>query len=232
MTDIALPIYNGEAISSLFGAMVFPNDREKAEILATALLTRYVARAPTELVELIPAPEIQSLFGRAGQQVAIADEVEKAAYAGTQVGALVSYMWHSQRSGSHASWNDACASAELLAPVGSGLAGVRSSLLQAKSDFSSVLHFWGILSIEYNNSRPRDVNLFIAQSAALLREMRRLEASGVIRGRSLSSPKLYVPIAALNWPCSGLIRAGRISDRYAPRRKKRAGRPKKIPVQK
>ena len=231
MVDTALSIYNGEPVSSLFGTMFFPNDRAKAETWATAFLARAVADLPAELIESIPAPEIQSLLGHANQYAGIAAEARKAAYAGTQVGTLVSVMWHAHHSDSRAaSWNDACATAEKLG--GLGLAGVRSSLLRAKSDFSLVLHFWAVLSIECANRWPLDIKLFIAQSAALLREMRRLETQGIIGGRSFSSPKLYVPVAALNWPSDGIIKVGKIVDRLSPESKKRPGRPKKIPVQK
>jgi hypothetical protein len=54
-------------------------------------------------------------------------------------------MWHIHKSGASASWNDAAKGIEQLACK--GVAGTRSSILQAKSDFAPVLHYWAIISI-------------------------------------------------------------------------------------
>jgi hypothetical protein len=81
----------------------------------------------------------------------VAPEAEKAGYRGTQAGWLVSYLWHTSHSGIPATLEDAIRAAEKnagrhFAGNTRKFAGTRSSFMQAKAEFSRVLHFWGALS--------------------------------------------------------------------------------------
>ena len=231
MVNSPIPIYGGDAVSSLLGAMFFPQDRSKAELYASWWLGRAVSEcASDDTFRSITTTEIRSILSGTAKFPEIADEAKKSGFAGTQAGALVSYMWHAHKFGSSASWNDAAKGIERLA-VG-GIPGTRSSLLKSKSDFAPVLHYWGILSIEYGNRFPADFRLFVSQSEMLLREMRALESRHAFAGNSFTSPKVFVPVSAIDWRVAGEIRVGAIQERLAPESKKRASQPQKIPVQK
>jgi hypothetical protein len=137
---------------------------------------------------------------------------------------LASYLWHASRSGVRATLEDAIRAAEVSAAK--KFSGVRSTFMAAKTEFSRVLHFWAVLSIEYDNRTPRDWRLFISQSEAFLTEMRRLETIG----NSFRSPKFHVSISDFDWPVLGKIRLGTLPEFLLPQSKKHAGRPPRIPV--
>ena len=230
MIDIPLRIYNGEPTTSLFGTMFFPADAAKAEHCASWLLAQTVAsRGDADTVRALPEHELLTLLARACRSHEIADEAKKACFAGTQAGAMVSYLWHALRTGVPASWEDAQIGATILGSR-HGVAAARGPLFEAKKQFGPVLHFWAVLSLECGNRWPHDIRLFISQATILLREMRAAEKCGAIKGESFRSQKIYVPVAALDWREAGTIRVGALPDYLLPAGKKHAGRPTKIPV--
>jgi hypothetical protein len=172
MPDLVMQIFNRDPITSLLGWVVFPNDFEKAAILASWRLAGALQAAPNEQVERIHRDQLWTVHDMARNYPRIAEEAEAAAYRGTQTGYLSSYLWHSWKQGTRATLEDAVRAAEKSAGK---LPGVRSSLLSARTEFSKVLHFWAILSIEYGNRLPRDFRLFISRAEPFLIEMRRLE---------------------------------------------------------
>jgi hypothetical protein len=155
----------------------------------------------------------------------IAKEAGKAAYRGTQAGYVMSLLWNASQTGRRATLEDAIRAAEVSA--GMKYSGVRSTFMAAKTEFSKVLHFWGVLSSEYGNRTPRDLRLFISQAEAFLIEMRRLETIG----DSFRSPKFHVSRSDFDWPVLGKIRFAEPEFLLLPS-KKRAGKPPRIAVQK
>ena len=85
MIDKPLAVYNGEPVSSLIGAMHFPDDPNKAELFASWWLGQRVAeRGDSALLSAIPPQELRTLLWRSGRFHEIAGEAQKARYAGTQ----------------------------------------------------------------------------------------------------------------------------------------------------
>jgi hypothetical protein len=226
MPDLAMPVFNREPITSLFGVMHFPNDFEKAGILAAWKLAGILQSASNERVAEIGSDRIWAVQDMAREYPKIAMEAGKAAYSGTQAGYLGSYLWHAAQRSVHATQEDAIRAAMLSA--GKKFSGVRSTFMAAKAEFSKVLHFWAVLSMEYDNRTPRDLRLFISQSEAFLMKMRRLETIG----HSFISPKFHVSISDFDWPVLGKIMVGTLPEFLLPKSKMRAGRPRRIPVQK
>ncbi len=219
-----MPVFNREPLTSLFGVMLFPNDFEKAGILAAWNLASVLQSASNEQVAEIGSDLIWAVHDMARGYPKIARETGKAAYRGTQVGYLASYLWNAARTGVHATLEDAIRAAEA---AGRKFSGTRSSFLAAKAEFSKVLHFWAVLSIEYDNRTPREWRLFISQSEAFLTEMRRLETIG----NSFRSPKFHVSKSDFDWPVLGKLKFGTLPESLLPKSKKRTGRPPKIAVQ-
>jgi hypothetical protein len=226
MPDLAMPVFNREPITSLFGVMHFPNDFEKAGILAAWKLAGALQSASNEQVAEIGSDRIWAVQDMARGYPKIAREAEKAFYRGTQVGYLGSYLWRAWKTEIPATQEDAIRAAELSAVK--KFSGVRSTFMAAKTEFSKVLHFWAVLSMEYENRPPRDLRLFISRSEAFLTEMRRLETIGT----AFTSPKFHVLKSDFDWPVLGKLRFGTLPEFLLPRSKKGAGRPPRIPVQK
>jgi hypothetical protein len=226
MPDLAMPVFNREPVTSLFGIMHFPNDFEKAGIWAAWNLDGMLQSAPNEQVEEIGSNRIWAVHAMARGYPKIAKEAARALYRGTQTGYHMSYLWHAAQTGVHATLEDAIRGAEVTA--GKKFSGTRSSFLAAKAEFSKVLHFWAALSIAHDNRPPRDLRLFITQAEAFLTKMRRLETIG----NSFKSPKFHVSTSDFDWPVPGGLRFGTLPEDLLPRSKKRAGRPSRITVQK
>jgi hypothetical protein len=226
MPDLAMPVFNSEPIFSLFGVMHFPNNFEKAGIWAAWKLAGALQSASNEQVAEIGSDRIWAVHNMARGYPKIEKETGNAFYRGTQAGYQASYLWHARKKGIRATQGDAARAAEVTA--GRKFSGARSSFLAAKTEYSKVLHFWAVLSMEYGNRTPRDWRLFISQSEAFLTEMRRLETIG----NSFRSPKFHVSISDFDWPVPGKIRLGTLPEFLLPLSKKRAGRPPRIPVQK
>jgi hypothetical protein len=111
----------------------------------------------------------------------------------------------------HFTLEDAIRAAEVSG--GKKFPGVRSTFMAAKTEFSKVLHFWAVLSMEYENRTPRDWRLFISQSEAFLTEMRRLETIGT----AFRSPKFHVSRTDFDWPVLGKIRFRTLPEFLLPR---------------
>jgi hypothetical protein len=226
MPDVEMPVFNRDPITSLIGVMHFPNDFEKAGILPAWRLAGILQSASNEDVAQFGSDRIWAVQDMARGYPKIAGEAKKAFYRGTQAGNLGSYRWHASQTGVHATQEDAIRAAEVIA--GKKFPGVRSTFMAAKTEFSKVLHFWAVLSMEYDNRTPRDWRLFISQSEAFLMKMRRLETIG----NSFGSPKVHVLISDFDWPVLGKLKFGTLQEDLLPKSKKRAGRPPRIPVQK
>jgi hypothetical protein len=222
MPDLA--VFNCEPITSLFGVMHFPNDSKKAGILAAWKLAGWLQSASNEQIAEIGSDRIWAVQDMACGYPRIAREAEKAAYRGTQVGYLASFLWHAWKTEIPATLEDAIRAAETTG--GKKFSGTRSSFLAAKAEFSRVLHFWAILSMEYENREPRDLRLFISRSEAFLKEMRSLETAGA----TFRSPKFHVSRSDFDWPVLGKLRFGTLREFLLPPSKKHAGRPPRIPV--
>jgi hypothetical protein len=202
MPDFEIQIFNREPITSLFGAMHFPNDFEKAGILAAWKFAGILRSATNEQVAAIGSDRIWAVQDMARGYPEIAREAKKAAYRGTQVGNLGSFLWHAWKTGIPATVDDAIRAAEKTG--GTKYPGVRSTFMAAKTGFSRVSHFWAVLSMEYENRTPRDWRLFISQSEAFLTEMRRLETTGA----TFRSPKFHVSRSDFDWQVFGKLRFG------------------------
>jgi hypothetical protein len=217
MPDLAMPVFNREPITSLFGVMHFPNNIEKAGIWAAWNLASILQSASDEQVAEIGSDRIWAVHTMARGYPKIAREAEKAFYRGTQVGYLGSHLWHAAQTGVHATQEDAIRGGEKIA--GQKFSGTRSSFMAAKAEFSKVLHFWAALSIAYDNRPPRDLRLFISQAEAFLTEMRRLETT---IGSRFRSPKFHVSISDFDWPVLGGLRFATLPEFLLPQSKKRA----------
>jgi hypothetical protein len=220
MPDLAMPIFNCEPVTSLVGNMLFPNDAGEAMSAAAWHLDGAVLNAPSDALRGIDESRLWAIHAAARNYSK--ERVEAAAYRGTQIGAAVSYLW--QVPG--ASFEDACRAVIDISSI-AHLPGARSTLYESKIEFARVLHFWGVLSNEYNNKWPNDFRLFATQARVLLREMRARN----VAGQTFSSPKYTVRVSDFNFPVPGQIRAGTVLPRLLPPSKKRAGRPPRKAVQ-
>ena len=178
--------------------MVFPDDFERAGIFASWLLADALLKSSNEQIDAIGQDRIWAVQDMARRYPGIAKDMERAAYRGTQVGYLGSYLWNAHRTNVTATMEDAIRSAEQSAGK---LSGVRSTFMAAKTEFAKVIHFWAVLSLEYGNRYPRDVRSFISQSLALLVEMRKSEATG----NTFRSPKFQIQQSDFNWRVPGTL---------------------------
>ena len=216
--DISLPVFGGNAVGSLLGTMMFPDDPSKAELYAAHFIAKALGDVPGAAA-LIGSEAHQYIHSTSTRYVGVHDEAQRNAYRGTKAGALVAYLWHA---GPKVSWQDAIKAAT----KNRGYSMARSSFLKSTAEFGSVLHYWGMLSIQYENRLPKDVPLFVSQSMQLLRLMRGRERCGELGGSSFSSPKVIVPFTAIDWRVDGFIPKGEVNSLFAPNAKKPAGRPR------
>ena len=226
MPDLSMPVFNGDPVTSLFGVIHFPNDFEKAGILASWKLSGALQAASNEEVAGIPSDRIWAVLDMARGYPNIKQECEAAAYRGTQVGAVISYLWRAISNNESASLEDALRACTDIASEAK-LSGVRSSFMAAKKEFARVLHFWAIISNDWANRYPGDVKLFVSQAEMLLRYMRGRD----IAGDTFHSPKYTIPLPMYDWAVAGRIRIAPLPTVLLPESKKRAGRPPRIPVQ-
>ena len=205
--------------------MVFPRDQEKAEIVAAHDLAAQLGRAGPEIFEHAPGSLHRYLHATATGFATIYGEAQRELYRGSQCGTMVAYLCRTPG----ASWEDAVSAATILA--GKAHSGSRSALLQAKADFSAVLHYWGVLSNDYGNKWPRathDYVKFALRADGLLHLMRERESAGELGGAAFTSPKIFVPMggASASVPVTIAIRQDPVPERLAPQPKKTGGRPR------
>ena len=219
--DLPLAVFVSGPVASLVGAMIFPNDKEKAEIYAAHWVATTLAQNP-EAVRGLSVEDHQYLYAKVTKYGVIHEEASREAVRGTKCGALVAYLW---RANAGTSWNDAVAAAEHL--IGKANSKARSSYLSSTADFRTVLHYWGVLQNDYRANWPRDFRLFISRATILLQQMRQREANRDLGGETFSTPKVFVPTEAFDWRVAGHMCRAALPDSLAPKPKSSGGRPRK-----
>src|SRR5262249_44881257 len=131
MPDLAMPIFNQEPVTSLIGNMIFPNDPAEAMATASWILDGAILNSTLEQYHGI---DESIVFGvRAAARGYSKEDTARAAYRGTQVGAIVDYLWRTPS----ASFEDAVRANIDLTSMHK-LPGVRSSFYKIKTEFSKV----------------------------------------------------------------------------------------------
>ena len=122
MPDLAMPIFNAELVTSLYGNMCFPASFAKAGITASWMLDGALQSATGEQIEMIGSDRVWSVRNLARGYTKIVKEAESAFFRGSQCG------------GAKPTWEDAKRAAEITASE-AHLSGVRTSFIGAKAEF-------------------------------------------------------------------------------------------------
>jgi len=174
---IPLPVHQGDVCGSLLGAMLFPNDRAKAESYAAQLLTK---RPLQDYLQAgygfaFPIPFLDAL----GRDLS-SKEIERQTLHGQRVGEVVKTLWALICSHPDiASWDSAICVVE-DASVAVGLQTSRATLRAHLAELRAVLHFWGAFALRnyqfiveptvgYNGMD--DLRAFVSEAMALLQQL-------------------------------------------------------------
>lgn len=112
---IPLPVYHGDVCGSLLGAMLFPNDRAKAESFTANLLTKRPLQDYLREGYEITSTRNIALFDALGREIA-SEEIEAQWLHGQRAGEVVKTLWALIRSRPEiASWDSAIWVAEDVA---------------------------------------------------------------------------------------------------------------------
>jgi len=251
-----LPVFNDEPMTSLLGAMRFPNDLKKAAAYASWCLDNKIK--PTDAATMGNEIILPILIGAwppssSSRQAEWHEESNHKVIAGTAAGEAVKTLFALiGRDPNVASWKHAINLTELAA-VWDRTAAARSTDIEPRdpaqifariqpraSPVGRLVH-WGRRwnwddSVGY--SLPDDVDMFISESELLFRVLQHWDSAKTTRSKYLGGDFFRVahdwrpPLSRRGWPRTGALPLLKIDEVAVPEvvDLKKSGRPRAKPV--